>query len=98
MLDKVVFGGRENIDMHIISNIFFSCIHHNPQRMERCAVGIGNQVYIVECDNKKYIFRCSTDDNAYTATIYWLTELSTLDISVPRVLYYGKYENIIILF
>ena len=78
------------MDMHIISNIFFSCIHRNPQSVKRCAVGIGNQVYIVECNNVKYILRCSTDGNAYSDTIHWLTELSSLDVPVPKVLYYGK--------
>lgn len=81
------------MDIKIVSNIFFSCIHQHPQSMKRCAVGIGNQVYIVECDNVKYILRCSTDNNAYADTIYWLTELSTLNIPVPKVLFYGKYEK-----
>lgn len=78
------------MDMHIISNIFLSCIHHKPQRVTRCSVGIGNQVYIVECDHVKYILRCSTDDNAYSDTVHWLTELSLLDVPVPKVLHYGK--------
>lgn len=59
--------------------------------VSRCCVGIGNQVYIVECDNEKYVLRCSKDKNAYADTIHWLTELAPLDIMVPRVLFYGKY-------
>lgn len=78
------------MDTHVISNIFISCIHHTPQSVKRCKVGIGNQVYIVECDNAKYILRCSTDDNAYSDTIHWLTHLSSLDIPVPKVIHYGK--------
>ena len=78
------------MDTHVISNLFFTYIHHTPQSVKRCSVGIGNQVYIVECDNVKYILRCSTDDNAYSDTIHWLTKLSSLDIPVPKVLHYGK--------
>lgn len=81
------------MDMHVISNIFFTCIHHTPQGVKRCAVGIGNQVYIVECDGVKYILRCSTDGDAYLDTIHWLTQLSSLGIPVPKVLHYGKNEG-----
>ena len=79
------------MDIHIISDIFLSCIHLNPQSVKRCAVGIGNQVYIVECDNVKYVLRCSTDDEAYANTIQWLTSLSILEIPVSKVLHYGKH-------
>lgn len=79
------------MDIRIISDIFLSCIHLTPQSVKRCAVGIGNHVYIVECDNVKYILRCSTEDNAYADTIQWLTSLSTLKIPVSKVLYCGKY-------
>lgn len=81
------------MDIRIISDIFLSCIHLNPQRVHRCAVGIANQVFVVECDNGKYILRCSTDDDAYADTIQWLTSLSILNIPVPKVLHYGKYEK-----
>ncbi len=76
----------------IISKIFSFYVHQLPQSIKRCAVGIGNQVYIVECSNGKYIFRCSEENNAYEDTIHWLTELSALDIPIPKVLFYGKHE------
>ncbi len=81
------------MDTHIISNIVLSHIHQTPQHVERCAVGIGNQVYIAQCNNEKYVIRCSQDENAYVNTIHWLTELSKLDIAVPKILFYGKYEE-----
>ena len=81
------------MDSQFISNIFSSFIHHPIQRAERCAVGIGNQVYIVECNNVKYILRLSTDDNAYLDTIHWLNKLSSLNIPVPQVLHYGKSDG-----
>lgn len=76
-----------------ISKIFDIHIQEIPQNIKRCAVGIGNQVYIVECNNKKYIFRCSEEQNAYEDTMHWLTELSAFDIPIPKVLFHGKYET-----
>lgn len=77
----------------IISEIFFSCFNKMPQKTERCAVGIGNYVYIVKCDDIKYIIRCSKDNNAYEDTVYWLKRLSVLDIPVPKVLFCGQYQK-----
>lgn len=77
----------------IISEIFFSCFNKMPQETERCAVGIGNYVYIVKCDDIKYIIRCSGDKNAYEDTVYWLKRLSALDIPVSKVLFCGQYQK-----
>ena len=68
-------------------------LQQKPQSFKRCAVGIGNEVYIVECEDEKYIFRCSTEENAYEETIHWLTELSVLNIPIPKVLFYGTCEE-----
>ena len=74
----------------VISDIFLSCFNQIPQKIERCAVGIGNNVYIVECGNTKYIFRSSIAENAYENTVYWLKKLYLLDIPVPKVFFFGK--------
>ena len=76
-----------------VSKIFLSNLCLQPKNVKRCAVGIGNEVYIVECENGKYIFRCSTEENAYGETIHWLTQLSTLDIPIPQVFARGTYED-----
>lgn len=81
------------MNSNIISAIFFSCFNKMPQETERCAVGIGNYVYIVKCGDIKYIIRCSEDNNAYEDTVYWLKRLSVLDIPVPRVLFCGQYQK-----
>jgi len=47
----------------------------------------------VECENEKYIFRCSTEENAYGETIHWLMRLSELNIPIPKVVAHGKYEE-----
>lgn len=78
---------------NMISDIFISCLLQTPQEIERCAVGIGNYVYIVKCAGIKCVFRCSIADDAYVDTIYWLKELSVLDIPIPKVLFYGKCEE-----
>jgi len=77
--------------MSIISEIFHSCLNLHVQCVQRCAVGIDNMVYRVECNHEMYIFRCSTEEYAYTDTIRWLTALSPLHIPVPSVLCDGKY-------
>lgn len=70
-----------------------------PDAIERCAVGQGNYVYIVECAKTKYVFRCSEEKHAYKDTIYWLEKLSTINIPVPRVIAKGclkGYEYLIL--
>jgi len=77
----------------IIERLFYNYLHQFPESIKRCAVGIGNQVYIVKCKNRNYVFRCSEEKNAYSNTIYWLNELRAINIPVPRVLFHGKYET-----
>ncbi|MBR6627574.1 MAG: phosphotransferase [Lachnospiraceae bacterium] len=76
-----------------ISLLFEKHLHQLPKSIKRCAVGIGNQVYVVECGNNNYIFRCSEENNAYENTIYWLNELAAIDIPIPKVLFHGKHET-----
>lgn len=76
-----------------IAKIFLSSLGLQPNDIKRCAVGIGNEVYIVECEKENYIFRCSEEENAYAETIHWLTRLSELDIPIPKILSYGTYEK-----
>lgn len=77
----------------IISQI---CLEHFSERLsaiERCAVGQGNYVYMIECAGTKYVFRCSAECNAYSNTIYWLEKLSSIEIPVPKVIGKGKVEE-----
>ena len=76
-----------------ITNIFLTNLKQKPQGIKRCAVGIGNEVYIVECEKENYIFRCSEEENAYAETVHWLTRLSGLDIPIPKILFHGTHEN-----
>ena len=77
----------------VISDLFVSHLHQLPQEIERCAIGTGNYVYIVTCGSAKYIFRCSVTNDSYADTVYWLNELSALELPIPKVLFSGRYEN-----
>lgn len=77
----------------IISQICLECICKLPKTVERCAVGQGNYVYIVECEDNKYVIRCSLELDAYQNTLYWLEKLTSIEIPVPKVVGKGKYEE-----
>lgn len=76
-----------------ISQIICKYLNECPSKIERCAVGQGNYVYIVECTDKKYVFRCSEEKDAYKDTLYWLERLADLVIPVPTVLAKGTFEK-----
>ncbi|MBQ3029566.1 MAG: phosphotransferase, partial [Lachnospiraceae bacterium] len=69
------------------------CFAEQPKEIERCTVGHGNYVYIVELADRKVVVRCSEEIGAYKDTIYWLEKLETIDIPVPRVLGKGTFEG-----
>lgn len=69
------------------------CLAEQPKGMERCTVGHGNYVYIVELADRKVVVRCSEEIGVYKDTIYWLEKLETIDIPVPRVLGKGLFEG-----
>lgn len=64
-----------------------------PLSVERCAVGQGNFVYIVEYAEEKYVLRCSTERAAYENTAYWLKKLEAIGIPVPKVIGKGRFEE-----
>ena len=92
LLSKEKAGKAEHMNTNIISDIFDLHLHTVPQEIERCAVGTGNYVYIVTCGDVKYIFRCNITDDSYADTVYWLNELSALELPIPKVLFHGQYE------
>ena len=77
----------------IISQLCMECLFESPRSIERCTVGQGNYVYIVECENTKYVVRCSLEHNAYKDTIYWLEKLSAIEIPIPKVIAKGKFKE-----
>lgn len=75
------------------NQLFQTVMNEQPEHMERCSMGIGNYVFIVSTVSSKYILRCSEETNAYSETIYWLTELQECDIPIPKIISQGKYDN-----
>lgn len=75
----------------MISQLCIQCLSESPQSIERCAVGQGNYVFIVECSETKYVVRCSSECDAYNDTVYWLEQLASLEIPVPKIIARGKF-------
>lgn len=61
--------------------------------IERCGVGIANYVFIVFAAAKKFIFRCSKNEDAYKDTVFLLRTLSVCGVPIPAVLSEGKYKD-----
>lgn len=76
-----------------VAMLCLKCLAAQPKGIERCTVGHGNYVYIVELADRKVVVRCSEETGAYQETIYWLKKLETIDIPVPRVLGKGVFEG-----
>lgn len=77
----------------IIFRLCLECFGKTPQTAERCGMGQGNYVYIIEYPDRKYIARCSRENHAYENTVYWLERLSSLDLPVPEVIAKGRFEE-----
>lgn len=77
----------------MISQLCIQCLSETPQSIERCAVGQGNYVFIVKCSETKYVIRCSLEYNAYDNTVFWLKQLASIEIPVPKIIARGKFEG-----
>ncbi len=62
-------------------------------QIERCSVGTANYVFVVFTAAEKFILRCSKEENAYKATVYWLSKLSACEIPIPAVISKGTYRD-----
>lgn len=82
----------------MVSQLCIECFSESPQSIERCAVGQGNYVFIVECSETKYVVRCSSECGAYNDTVYWLEQLASLEIPVPKIIARGKFGEFEYLF
>lgn len=76
-----------------IRRIFQDQFHRTPDSITRCGVGLGNYVYAIADRDRKYIFRCSPQPEAYANTIHWLDRLAELDIPAPRILAQGRLKE-----
>ena len=81
------------MDEKIISQLCMKTFCEYPRNVERCTVGQGNYVFIVEFADEKKVVRCSLEHNAYQNTVTWLKRLASIDVPVPEVLAQGKIEE-----
>lgn len=77
----------------MISKLCLDYFAEEQQKVERCAVGQGNYVYIVECNGTKSVVRCSSENGAYDNSVSWLKKLAVIDVPVPKVIAKGKYDE-----
>ncbi len=82
------------IDSSFVSELCSTQLRIEPDNVRRCAVGIGNYVFMVYASGGIFILRCSMEEKPYTDTAKWLTALSGAGIPVPRVIDSGRYEGV----
>lgn len=63
------------------------------KNIQRCSVGHGNYVFIVEFEKVKQVIRLNENMDAYKVTAYWLSKLRKLDIPVPEMIDEGNYKG-----
>ncbi|SEK42714.1 Phosphotransferase enzyme family protein [Ruminococcus albus] len=81
------------LDDNIISKLCKKCFSEIPQSIERCSVGQGNYVFIVQLTDTTYVIRCSPEKNAYNDTVYWLEKLAFIEIPIPKIVAKGVFED-----
>ena len=67
-----------------------------PNKIERCSVGHGNYVFILDYIKYKRIIRMNDESNLYSQYEnyqYWVSKLKDIDIPVPNIISIGKYKN-----
>ncbi len=67
-----------------------------PNRIERCSIGHGNYVFILDYIQNKKIIRMNDEGNLYSEYEnfeYWVSKLKDIDIPVPNIISIGKYKN-----
>ena len=85
------------MDEDIVVKIFTNHFGTAPTELTRCAMGIGNYVYIAAGAGERCVIRCSDTPGAYRDTVHWLTQLAPLGIPVPRVLGEGSIGSYVYL-
>ena len=67
-----------------------------PYRIERCSIGHGNYVFMLDYIQDKKIIRMNDECNLYAEYEnfkYWATKLKEIDIPVPNIISIGNYKN-----
>ena len=67
-----------------------------PNKIERCSIGHGNYVFMLEYNQNKKIIRMNDEGNLYAEYEnfkYWVSKLKDIDVLVPNIISIGKYKN-----
>ena len=69
----------------------------NPLEIKRFTNGYCHSVYYVKIENNEFVIRITGKEEKeyYLGSIKWLTELDSLGIPAPKLLKYGKYDDIL---
>ncbi|MBE6759348.1 MAG: hypothetical protein E7554_04575 [Ruminococcaceae bacterium] len=78
---------------HAIANLCAEIFGKTPDSIQRCTIGQGNYVSVVETEVGEYVFRLSEEAGAYRETIHWLSRLAEVQIPVPAIIAHGQYES-----
>ena len=81
---------------NVIKNILIENNIEIPNRIERCSIGHGNYVFILDYIQDKKIIRMNNECNLYSEYEnfeYWVSKLKDIDIPVPNIVCIGKYIN-----
>lgn len=50
-------------------------------------------MFLLSWLQKKFVLRCSKEEDAYKDTTYWLSKLSACELPIPAVVAQGKYKD-----
>ncbi|MBE5805181.1 MAG: hypothetical protein E7313_00405 [Clostridiales bacterium] len=67
-----------------------------PNKIERCSIGHGNYVFMLDYRQDKKIIRMNDEGNLYAEYEnfkYWVSKLKDIDVPVPNVISVGKYKK-----
>ena len=67
-----------------------------PNKIERCSIGHGNYVFMLDYIQDKKIIRMNDEGNLYSEYEnfkYWVSKLKDIDVPVPNIVSIGKYKN-----
>lgn len=77
----------------LTSQICADILGEEPGKLERCAVGHGNYVFLAELSAEKYIVRLTEEIGAYDETIRLIENASAAGIPVPKVIAKGLRDG-----
>ena len=81
------------MEQALIDRLCRLALDKEPLCVQRCAQGIGNDVYRLDFPDGCCALRCSREPDAYQETVLRLQQLAELDVPVPRILWNGRLEG-----